>query len=76
MNKIMPTDKVTHTSNHKTVSLNQQVSQETQYLLSTSANRKALQKGMGQSHSNKILTPEEWDKMVQDNDRLQNFKTQ
>lgn len=72
----MPTDKVTHTNNHKTVSLNQQVYQETQYLLSTSANRKALQKGMGQSHSDKILTPEEWNKMVQDNDRLQNFKTQ
>ena len=63
MNKIMPTDKVTHTNNHKTVSLNQQISQETQYLLSTSANRKALQKGMGQSHSDKILTPEEWDKL-------------
>lgn len=72
----MSTDKVTHNKNQKAISLNQQVSQETQYLLSTSANQKALQKGMGQSHSNKILTPEEWDKMVQDNDRLQNFKTQ
>lgn len=63
MNKIMPTDKVTHIKNQKVTSLNQQVSQETQYLLSTSANRKVLQKGMGQSHSDKILTPEEWDKL-------------
>lgn len=76
MKKIISTDKVTHNKNQKAISLNQQVSQETQYLLSTSANRKALQKGMGQSHSDRILTPEEWDKMVQDNDRLQNFKTQ
>ena len=66
----MPIDKKLHTKNKETVSLNQQVSQETQYLLSTSANRKALQKGIVQSHSNKILTLEEWDKMVQDNDRL------
>ncbi|UNL59948.1 hypothetical protein [Lactobacillus johnsonii] len=66
----MPIDKKLHTKNNETVSLNQQVSQETQYLLSTSANRKALQKGIVQSHSNKILTLEEWDKMVQDNDRL------
>lgn len=63
MNKIMPIDKKLHTKNHETVSLNQQVSQETQYLLSTSVNRKALQKGMEQLHSNKILTPEEWDKL-------------
>ena len=63
MNKMMPTDKKFHTKNHETVSLNQQVSQETQYLLSTLANRKALQKGMGQSHSDRILTPEEWDKL-------------
>lgn len=42
MNKIMPTDRVTHNKNQKTRSLNQQVSQETHYLLSTSANRKAL----------------------------------
>ena len=63
MNKMIPIDKKLHTKNHKTVSLNQQVSQETQYLLSTSANRKALQKGMGQSHSDRILTPEEWDKL-------------
>lgn len=60
---MMPTDKITHTKSPKTRSLNQQVSQETQYLLSTSANRKALQKGIVQSHSNKILTPEEWDKL-------------
>lgn len=60
---MIPIDKKLHTKNYETVSLNQQVSQETQYLLSTSANRKALQKGMGQSHSNKILTPEEWDKV-------------
>lgn len=66
----MPIDKKLYTKNNETVSLNQQVSQETQYLLSTSANRKALQKGIVQSHSNKILTLEEWDKMVQDNDRL------
>lgn len=59
----MPTDTVTHIKNQKVTSLNQQVSQETQYLLSTSANRKALQKGMVQSHSDKILTPEEWDKL-------------
>ncbi len=59
----MPTDKITRNKNHKTVSLNQQVSQETHYLLSTSANRKALQGGMGQSHSDKILMPEEWDKL-------------
>lgn len=63
MNKMMPTDKKLQTKNHETVSLNQQVSQETQYLLSTSANRKALQKGMGQLHSDRILTPEEWDKL-------------
>lgn len=63
MKKIVSTDKVTHTKNHETVSLNQQVSQETQYLLSTSANRKALQKGMVQLHSDKILTPEEWNKL-------------
>ena len=63
MNKIIQTNKVIHNKNHETVSLNQQVSQETQYLLSTSANRKALQKGIVQSHSNKILTPEEWDKL-------------
>lgn len=49
---------------------------ETNYLLSTRANWNALQKGIRQSHSDKILTPEEWNKMVQDNDRLQNFKTQ
>lgn len=73
---MIPIDKKLHTKSPKIGSLNQQVSQETQYLLSTSANRKALQKGMGQSHSDKILTPEEWNKMVQDNDRLQNFKTQ
>ena len=59
----MPTDKITRNKNHKTVSLNQQVSQETQYLLSTSVNREALQKGMEQLHSNKILTPEEWNKL-------------
>ena len=59
----MPIDKKLHTKNHETVSLNQQFSQETQYLLSTSANRKVLQKGMGQSHSDRILTPEEWDKL-------------
>ena len=63
MNKLIPIDKKLHTKNHKTVFLNQQVSQETQYLLSTSANRMALQKGMGQSHNDKILTPEEWDKL-------------
>lgn len=61
MNKMMPTDKKFYTKNHETVSLNQSFSQETQYLLSTSANRIALQKGMGQSHNDKILTPEEWD---------------
>ena len=60
---MMPTDKITRNKNHETVSLNQQVSQETQYLLSTLANRKSLQKGMGQSHNDKILTPEEWDKL-------------
>ena len=59
----MPTDKITRNKNHKTVFLNQQVSQETQYLISTSVNRKALQKWMEQSHSDKILTPEEWDKL-------------
>ena len=63
MKKIVSTDKVTHNKNHKTVSSNQQVSQETQYLLSTSANRKALQRGMGQAHSDTILTPEEWNKL-------------
>lgn len=63
MNKMMPIDKKFYTKNHETVSLNQQVSQETQYLLSTLANRKSLQKGIVQSHSNKILTPEEWDKL-------------
>lgn len=63
MNKMMPTDKKFYTKNHEAVSLNQQVSQETQYLLSTLANRKSLQKRMGQSHSDRILTPEEWDKL-------------
>ena len=63
MNKLIPIDKKLHTKNHETVSLNQQFSQETQYLLSTSANRMALQKGMGQSHNDKIFTPEEWDKL-------------
>lgn len=63
MNKIIPADKVIHNEDQETISLNQQVSQETQYLLSTSANRKALQKGMGQLHSDRILTPEEWDKL-------------
>ena len=63
MNKMMPTDKKFYTKNHETVSLNQQVSQETQYLLSTSVNRKTIKKGMGQSHSDKILTPEEWNKL-------------
>ena len=63
MNKLIPIDKKLQTKNQKARSLNQQVSQETQYLLSTSANRKALQKGMGQSHNDKILTPEEWDKL-------------
>lgn len=42
--------------------------QETNYLLSTEANRDALQKGMAQSHSSKRLTPEEWDKLTEDND--------
>ena len=42
--------------------------QETNYLLSTKANRDALQKGMTQSHSSKSLTPEEWDKLTEDND--------
>lgn len=42
--------------------------QETNYLLSTEANRHALQKGMSTKHSEKILTPEEWDKLSQDND--------
>lgn len=42
--------------------------QETSYLLSTEANRDALQKGMAQSHSSKSLTPEEWDKLTKDND--------
>lgn len=60
---MIPIDKKLQTKNHKTVSLNQQVSQETQYLLSILANRKSLQKGMGQSHNDKILTPEEWDKL-------------
>ena len=59
MTKIIPADNKTY----KNVASNQQVSQETQYLLSTSANRKALQKGMEHLHSNKILTPEEWDKL-------------
>ena len=59
MTKIIPADNKTY----KNVASNQQFSQETQYLLSTSANRKVLQKGMGQSHNDKILTPEEWDKL-------------
>ena len=63
MNKMIPIDKKLQTKNQKARSLNQQVSQETQYLLSTSANRKALQKGMVQLHSDKILTPEKWNKL-------------
>lgn len=39
--------------------------QETNYLLSTANNRLALQRGMSSSHSSKKLTPEEWDKMAQ-----------
>lgn len=42
--------------------------QETNYLLSTKANRLALQEGMKADHSNKKLTPEEWDKLVQNNE--------
>lgn len=56
-------DEVTYNEDHKNVFSNQQISQETQYLLSTSANRKALKKGMEQAHSGKILTPEEWERL-------------
>ncbi|WP_308557350.1 hypothetical protein [uncultured Lactobacillus sp.] len=41
-------------------------SQDTNYLLSTEANRIALQKGMSQEHSQKILTPQEWDELQRD----------
>lgn len=41
--------------------------QETNYLLSTKTNRLALQEGMNSEHSEKKLTPEEWDKLVQNN---------
>ncbi|QNQ82271.1 type II toxin-antitoxin system Phd/YefM family antitoxin [Lactobacillus sp. PV037] len=34
--------------------------QETNYLLSTSENRKALQKAITDKHSSKKLTPQEW----------------
>ncbi len=40
MNRMMPTDKITHTKSPKTGSLNQQFSHETQYLLSTSVNQR------------------------------------
>lgn len=39
--------------------------QETNYLLSTEANRRALKQGMQTTHSEKKLTPEEWDKLTQ-----------
>lgn len=42
--------------------------QETNYLLSTKANRQALQKGMSASHSEKKLTPEEWDQLTKNNE--------
>ncbi len=42
--------------------------QETNYLLSTKANKEALQRGLSSKHSNKILSPEEWDNLVQTND--------
>lgn len=42
--------------------------QETNYLLATKANREALQEGMHSDHSSKRLTPEEWDKLVGDNE--------
>ncbi len=42
--------------------------QETNYLLSTEANRRALQKGISDKHSEKKLTPEEWDRLNQEND--------
>lgn len=41
--------------------------QETNYLLSTKANREALQKGINDNKVDKTLTPKEWDKMVKDN---------
>lgn len=41
--------------------------QETNYLLSTKANREALQKGINDNKVEKTLTPKEWDKMVKDN---------
>lgn len=40
---------------------------ETNYLLSTEANRKALAKGINDNHSNKRLTPSEWDELVDNN---------
>ena len=42
--------------------------QETNYLLATPKNRAALQKGITAEHSDKKLTPEEWNKLVEYND--------
>lgn len=39
--------------------------QETNYLLATEANRKSLEKGMKSENSQKRLTPEEWDKLIE-----------
>lgn len=42
--------------------------QETNYLLSTEANRHALREGLNSKHSEKSLTLKEWKKLVKDND--------
>lgn len=42
--------------------------QETNHLLSTQANRDALAKGMDDHRGTKRLTPEEWDKLIDQND--------
>lgn len=42
--------------------------QETNYLLSTKANREALAKGMDDKRGTKRLSPEQWAKMVDNDD--------
>ena len=42
--------------------------QETNYLLSTKANREALAKGMDDKRGTKRLSPEQWSKMVDNDD--------
>lgn len=42
--------------------------QETNYLLATKANREALREGINATKPEKILTPEEWDELIKNDD--------